>query len=427
MISEMNSYSVIIINILLYILFLYFNYRSGYKGKNLIIIIAALFLLSSICTLLFYDTFLYQNLTEKRYAPFSLWAILYLFINFVIYSSPIQSYNMNGNGIDMPNLKYFNYTICCLGLISIVPFWENMKAVLGMNSVSLVDSYYDKISGDFNARKHLSSIGRICNGVILWFQYITPILFFYTLLYSKKKVYICLSFIAFINPVLLGILGGGRGALFQTFCVLLFNYILFYDHFSKRSKQYINIIGIVICLSITIVLIYITFSRAEGNFDFALQQIYRYLGEGFANFGEVGWYVQNHTNGHNVINGTGNTFISDLTDYFDSRDYEKLALVTKMRMYVYYTVFGDYYIDFGALGGILFNLLLACIFKYVTSGKENSISSIILLNLYARIGFSGIFCFVYMYRIDFILFTLLVVFLLRRLEKKNTCFIRIVN
>lgn len=54
----------------------------------------------------------------------------------------------------------------------------------------------------------------------------------------------------------------------------------------------------------------------------------------------------------------------------------------------------------------------------MTSGKENSISSIILLNLYARIGFSGIFCFVYMYRIDFILFTLLVVFLLRRLEKR---------
>lgn len=145
--------------------------------------------MSSICTLLFYDTFLYQNLTEKRHAPFSLWAILYLFINFVIYSSPIQSFNMNGNGIDMPNLKYFNYTICCLGLISIVPFWENMKAVLGMNSVSLVDSYYDKISGDFNARKHLSSIGRICNGVILWFQYITPILFFIHCYIAKKSIY----------------------------------------------------------------------------------------------------------------------------------------------------------------------------------------------------------------------------------------------
>lgn len=420
----MNSYSVIIVNILLYVLFLYYNYRSSYKGKKLIMIIAVLFLLSSFCTLLFYDTFLYRNLTEKRHAPFSFWAIIYLYVNFVVYCFPIQSFNMNSSNINIPNLKYFNYIICFLGLISIVPFLENLKAVLGMNSVSLVDSYYDKISGDFNARKHLSLIGRICNGIILWFQYITPVLFFYTLLYSKKKTYVYLSFIAFINPVLLGIIGGGRGALFQTFCVLLFNYILFYGRFSKRSKQYINITGIVICLLIAIALIYITFSRAEGDLDFALQQVYRYLGEGFANFGEVGWYVRNHTNGHSIINGTGNTFISDLTDYFDSRDYEKLALVTKMRMYVYYTVFGDYYIDFGVLGGILFNLFLACMFKYVTNRTENSISSIILLNLYARIGFSGIFCFVYMYRIDFILFTLLVVYLFRRLEKQNTCSVR---
>lgn len=43
-------------------------------------------------------------------------------------------------------------------------------------------------------------------------------------------------------------------------------------------------------------------------------------------------------------------------------------------------------------------MLLACmIFKYVTSGKENSISSIILLNLYARIGFEKYGIFVCLY------------------------------
>ena len=49
------------------------------------------------------------------------------------------------------------------------------------------------------------------------------------------------------------------------------------------------------CILIAIFMVSMTIARSSNESDLALSQIYRYLGEGFVNFAETGWYINNHT------------------------------------------------------------------------------------------------------------------------------------
>ncbi|WP_420477462.1 O-antigen polymerase, partial [Noviherbaspirillum sp. ST9] len=200
--------------------------------------------------------------------------------------------------------------------------------------------------------------------------YITPSLFFYMLASKRKVIFIFLTLIAFLNPVSLGLIVGGRGELFQMIFILVLNYLLFRQYFTKKQDKVLKLVGLFFCVFAGSILFFITIARADGNSDLVYEQIYRYLGEGFINFGEKGWYITNHTHGYSIANGTGQTFMKDISDYFDARDYPRLGSITGMRMYVYYTVFGDYFIDFGLIGGILFNVILALLFYLSVKGKE---------------------------------------------------------
>ena len=88
-------------------------------------------------------------------------------------------------------------------------------------------------------------------------------------------------------------------------------------------------------------------------------------------------------------------------------------------MYVYYTVFGDYFIDFGIIGGIIFNSLIAWTFYSFVKNRFTNISSIIAANLYAKIGFNGIYCFAYMSRFEFVFFTIVCILILRHFENRS--------
>ncbi|RXF69364.1 O-antigen polymerase [Arcticibacter tournemirensis] len=414
----MNQSFILFINLFIYIFSFIIVLKSNYKGKNFALLIFSLFLVSSLCSLLYYRTSLYYALTEAGSNDMSLFALLFLFLNVVVFFRPILSYAVDKQ-VTVPDHKILYYLGVFLGIVSILPFVENIVHILGFNSARFADVYYEKMDANFDSKSHLSSIGKICNGIVSWFQYITPSLFFYMLASKRKVIFIFLTLIAFLNPVSLGLIVGGRGELFQMIFILVLNYLLFRQYFTKKQDKVLKLVGLFFCVFAGSILFFITIARADGNSDLVYEQIYRYLGEGFINFGEKGWYITNHTHGYSIANGTGQTFMKDISDYFDARDYPRLGSITGMRMYVYYTVFGDYFIDFGLIGGILFNVILALLFYLSVKGKEAHFSSLILFNLYAKIGFIGIYCYAYMYKIEFLFFSLLVVFVLRKFENAD--------
>lgn len=411
---------ILFLNFIVYLVYFVYNQNSKASGKNYAMLVLAIFALSSLFSIFYYKSDLYYKITEATHG-ISWVALVYLFAGFLILTYPLRTYKQVDN-IVVPifgreNLLSVIFII--LGILSIVPFIENFSRAIEMSGQNMADVYFDRQGTTMDTRSHLSFIGRICNGIINWFQYFLPVGFFYFLQQKKKWYWTLLVGLGALNPVLLGILFGGRGALFQSFCVFVFNYIVFYKSFSKKTKKKISFIGLGVVGTFAIILIIMTFARASGDSNIAMQGIYRYIGEGFVNFSETGWYVTRHTDGFSIFNGTGYTFLRYISPFFEARDYIALGNHMGIRMYVYYTVMGDAFLDFNVFGGLCFLAILAGLFKYFTYKKYNYFSSIILLNLYAKIGFNGIYCWAYMYCLDFILFTLIIVAVLRIFERKR--------
>jgi oligosaccharide repeat unit polymerase len=370
---------------------------------------------------------IYYTLTEKNVQyTISASALIFIFINFLIYNFPLLHYKNKADYIIAPSRNIIvNFTLF-IGIIAIIPFIENLLVVLNMDTIFMETVYYDKMDENFDSHAHFSLLGRYCNGLVNWFSYIIPVLFFYVLTIHehKKKLIICLCFLAILNPVLMNITYGGRNALFQTLCLLIFNYLLFYKYLTSKQKTIITITGMGIGGCFVLALLFITFSRSDLSSNIVLENIYRYLGEGFVNFSEKGWFIEHHTGGYSCFNGTGHTFLRHISDLFESRDYVQLSGTTNMRMYVFYTVFGDFYIDFGIIGGIFTSVVFAFLLFWTVRKKQSNLSSLILLNLYVKIGLTGIYCYAYMNFMEFLLFSLFIVCIIRHLERKNCKYIK---
>lgn len=415
----MDNQYIYIINFAAYVVLLYFLFKSKLPGKKIVILIVGLFIVSSFSTILFLNTPLYYTLSERIDDP-SILALFYLYINFLIYLIPISKVEIKDVS-KLPRYNYLVYFTIFLGFVSILPAIENTIRLLDFGVEDMAEAYQDSRGEDGirDTRSQFSVLGRFLNGISSWFSYFTPALFFYVIKLKEKFYVIMLALIAFINPILPSFFVGARGALFHLFFTFILYYLIFKDVFSLKIRVLIKKIGLVVCILIAIFMVSMTIARSSNESDLALSQIYRYLGEGFVNFAETGWYINNHTWGYSIINGTGNTIMSEFSDFFEARDYLMLENITKIRMYVYYTVFGDYYLDFGMVGGIIFNYLLSILFWKSINNGFNRLSSIIILNMYARIGFNGIYCFAYMNYLEFVCFSIFILWILKRYEQRT--------
>lgn len=387
----------------------------------MVVLVSFVFFVSSLFSNLYFESPLYYFLTDRKFNKISAIALGYIFASFLIYVQPLKNINLEGQLISpiVMDKNLVSILAIIIGIMSIIPFIENLNVVLSKSFLDFADAYQLKQSESVDVRSHLSTIGRFCNGIINWFRYITPVLFFWSIAERKSKWIIIASSFAFLNPICLSLISGGRGALYGAMMTIVFNFLLFKKSFPKNVLQRIKIIGVVLIALFSIMLFIMTFDRADGDQSLATQQIYRYVGEGFVNFSETGWYVEKNTNGHSIINGTGFTFFRYLSDFFLSRDFSRLGNVTGFRMYVYYTVFGDFFIDFGFVGGLLFNALLSLCFFFVVCSNPMSFSSLILINMYAKIALTGYGCFCYMNYAEFVLFTFLFCSVCRLFEPKS--------
>jgi len=408
---------IFVINAIAYILLLYYVRKKVRRnGKYLALLICFVLVISSVCSIAYFDSPLYKMITQREHNDISVLALLYLFGGFLIYLRPLTNIKI-GQEITFPKFggkDVISIVIVVIGLLSIIPFVENLTRVGSMSVMDFADAYEEKQSDVIDTRSHLSSIGHFCNGIVSWMVYVNPILFFYAIIKRKNTFIIVLSVLSLLNPVLLGLMTGARNPLYELLTILALNFILFRPMFPPRTVRRVLMVSVVIAVAMVILLFILTFGRDEG--DLAFQQIYRYIGEGFVNFSEIGWYVTNHTWGHSMFNGTGNTFWSDVSDFFDSRDYVELGKITKIKMFVYYTVVGDFFLDFGIIGGYIFAIILALLFYKGVKHNPASFSSFILINLYCRIGLLSYSCFAFMTHAEFVLFALLIYVMCRIYE-----------
>ena len=182
--------------------------------------------------------------------------------------------------------------------------------------------------------------------------------------------------ISYLNPLLLGMTVGTRGALLWALLYFLQIFLFFRKVIPSKAKKIINRSFLCAAVGIIAIFMVITISRFSSDqySDFALTDwIYRYMGESFCNFNTECWYTKGITLGKNCF-----AFFSSIVGGDGQRDYLALERITGTRMNVYNTLFGDLLYDFGHIFAAIFVLCLC----YISSKLRPRNGNFVLPNFF---------------------------------------------
>lgn len=153
------------------------------------------------------------------------------------------------------------------------------------------------------------------------------------------------------NPAVYMFNIGSRWVAIEDVFFLTYLFLLYRKIIPTQISRYIQIIFISIACILAIGIISITIGRFEDtNYELS-EWIYRYVGEGFANFCTDMWHTNHTANGMHIFRA----FYDDAIT--------KLNNLMGIRMYVFYTYIGDFFADWGSIGCIMICLLLGIIGK----------------------------------------------------------------
>jgi oligosaccharide repeat unit polymerase len=367
-----NKYILIMIGI--YFLTFYTVFQIKNKKKGLAYFLFLYYLVSSIFSLILYNTSesIYVTIDNIQLAP-----IIYVTTLILISASPIlflKDYNgyiidTRGNNLVIRYISFF------IGIISIPIIISSIISLSSFNISSFADAYTE----NSNDNNH-TIISVFINTLMKLLFIINPILFI-LLSNSKKYKYELISCIFGILAIsLIFIQSGGRGALVNFFVLFFFCYFMTKKNIPKYTLNKLNKIITYSSISVFIIIFFITISRFyynEKNRDniALVSWISLYLGEGPLRFSQYMWDSNIRTNGDNsfsfIKNATGyKTFKEnkDRREYWETKQY--------IPNFIFYTYVGDIYSDLGKKNTFIYISLIALIFIYYIKSIKNTYISI---------------------------------------------------
>lgn len=404
----------LVINFLLYLTFLLYTLRKDkFVASNLYMYI--IWLTGAFFSILYYDTPFFKLVGHV--ADLSLFPFLYLFGLFVCFYESVKLKDNIGK-VHYCRSPLIKPLILFLAITAVVPFIENVKEIFmgrfDITEISDIKSEYTE--GDLDNRYYMSWLGARIQGVSSRFYFLSPIFLFYYLSISKKiNKYICVGLVlSVLNPVLNGIIIGGRGVMASTVLYLVLLFFYFRNTMPLRTKKIIQkvIYGIGIFIGVFFILTTIYRFTSSRYDSFTLTDwIVRYFGESFSNFNTECWHFTDNTWGRNTL---ANIFEKD-----GLRHWMELEKITHIRMNVYFTMFGDLLLDFGYYLAPVIVLILCLICRSVRPHKGDvSLVSLIMFSLFSYIFIEGLFIWPLINRNTAALTTIVIAALIKFSEKK---------
>lgn len=377
----------LIINFLLYLSFLiYRTKKDNFVPSNLFIYI--IWLTGAFFSILYHDTPFFKlvgHVADLSFLPF-----LYLFVLFVCFYESVKLKD-DVESVRQCNSPLIKPLILFIAITAIVPFYENVKEILmGRFDITEISDIKDEYTeGDLHSRYYMSWLGARFQGIASRFYFLSPILLFYYLSKSQKiNKYVCIGLVlSVLNPVLNGIVIGGRGVMASTVLYLILLFFFFRKTLPLKTRTSIQKviygIGILIGAFFILTTIYrFTSSRYDA---FTLTDwIVRYFGESFSNFNTECWHFKDNTWGRNTL--------ANILENDGLRHWMELGKITHIRMNVYFTMFGDLLLDFGYYLTPIIVLVLCVICRNVRPQKGDvSLVSLIIFSLFSYIFIEGLF------------------------------------
>lgn len=368
-----------VVNCVLFLcLFLFSKRKRGIKRFDQSDYVYLIWTISSVFSLLY----VFSPDTYEGQGDTLLSNVFLVFGLFVLFSWPIYfCRDLDANDISDCNNPLLEAMCYFVALISILPFIEHTFHLFSSDTLKEMGSYHDE-KINLNSASHLSYVSGKLMIIILYFKYVTPVLFLYYVNKnhnSRNRMITIGLFMSLLIDVIRNFSIGARFYAIQDFSLYIFLYLYFRNTFSSQTKKKLVKISSIISILVGMGILSITIYRfATTSDEGILVSLYRYAGEGFGNLYSDMMYITQHTYGAHIFR-----------QLFDIPS-ETLSFITGIRMFVYYTFIGDFYADFGLLTTVIFFVIISSVVYYTLIRKRRkSWGSICLFILYVSILTSG--------------------------------------
>ena len=378
--------NVVILNLFLYIgTTLFFYYRSRRLNVNLLywffLSILAVFSYIGLVTHNYYD-----NIDLSAGYRFPLDAYILYYISNLIISWPLRS--IKEYRIDVTTMlqnkfvdDIMSFTILFLIAFSILKIIEAVVVTsIGYDTIYENRHYGGERVIQYNNifLKLFNSAGHRYYSII---QPFSVLYFFQRIIKKKGKVYqnVLALILVFVPSIAINLSKGSKGALFFNVASMSFYYVLFSKLINKTFKKYILFLGVSTIIVVGMFAYSVQESRQGGDKIRTEETSIRYLAEPMLNLGYYYWDKEKENPwGARLFPELFSTpnfeTIQDRFDYWEARTGVPEAKFT--------TTWGDFYIEFGPVWGMLFLLLFIALWKYIILKKYYKFYMIPILHFY---------------------------------------------
>lgn len=355
------------------------------------------------------------------------WPILYWMILFLITCLPIFKFDkLNFTKVDC-NLSFL-YKICTFGfIISIIPFFEQLALAHDLFSASSVADVALELHDEADL-EGLSIISRNLlrvNIAIYDLSFLALLLLFLQKKKNRFAIFCVLFIIATRN--LTGIIVGHRSSFIEVLQkLILVAFITFPLQNAVQKKKMLKIVAFSFAIFFGFFLL-ITIGRAmsynESNSEFTLIAfLSRYMGEQFLLFNEYLPLMKETSGGELTCWYFMKILGMDVNDLTNDYMYFTLTNLQGIPQNVFYSYIGNFVQDFGFFATAIILPILSLIFTFAIKTKNNtiSLSTLFLFVFYASIIMRGVTSYPYCgTHGKFVIFSLIVYFILRYVERKK--------
>lgn len=321
------------------------------KGFNLGSFLLALYAFSALLSIFLYSVeFLHYKDTEIALSSCVFYCVV-LTIFFLPFLSKSRS---KEHRIVLPDDRAFMYISFFLIAINIAGILMLLKAivfVLGYDPKSLRDAGLKSVY----STGIIETTGLWLLGHFSDFYLVLLIFFFYSVTYLKKgAAFNGLLFVASLSTIVNGLMSGGRTQIIYWLLVFISCYLFFRKDMARKLRKRLVFFGIIILSVIVIYIAAVTASRFENAFSGETDyeeafSILDYSGQIFLNFNN--FFTNFEHKGYTFARIF--PFIYDWTHAvnFDLSVYKRSIA---MDIGVFSTFLGDWYIDMGIIGIVLY-------------------------------------------------------------------------
>ena len=344
---------------------------------------------------------LFPYMQNVGYQDMSIGASVYLLFTFLILFYPvITSKNISlCGGICKQRFERLSYILIGISALYILYIFPHIFDAF--NAIDFAEYKEDIMeAGGFDASDGNSVLEKIFSFQVMLRPFI---MFFFCYAIAKlnhQKKFIMLLGLAALLPSLLHTMAAAhRNIIVFSLIDFFLCFIIFYKEYTEKQRKRFFILFSLVAAIVGFVVVYfalLRFSKSSSGLDeYVEYSLYRYLGEPMVDFNTMIWGTDKLLYGNKcfpvIREYMGLSFQNPATIRDDLANLPYI-------IYFFYTIVGNFYMDFGAIGTILLLVIIACFFYWLLKIKlkYNTITRLLILFMYTSTTIQNYFYFAYM-------------------------------